>query len=241
MARLGMLAAIVAAAALGLASPASAQDVTVIHGRVTIDDAPAPAGTEVNVVAQDGTVVGAGVTGTGGLDPDQYRVDIQSTSNLEGQTVSLVLPGFEQREQAVAVFAANRAREVDIQASTPGATPTPTAPPSPTPTSTPTPTPTPEPSLGTTVFTGLVTLDFVPAPAETAIRIALEDGSLLALGATETDGLAPNEYAIEVPATLERQGLRVIIDVIGAEVPLAGDRRIPRQRDDPSQYRGLHA
>ena len=107
------------AAALALTSGlASAQGVTVLAGTVTIDGQAAPAGTEVTVSLQDGTAVGTGITGSSGLPANQYRIDIQTTAALEGQTVNLNVAGTTQAAQATAVLSANLARTVDIVATT---------------------------------------------------------------------------------------------------------------------------
>jgi len=100
-----------------LAATAVAQGVTVFTGSVTIDGAPAPAETTVNVTLQSsGAVIGTGTTGGAGFAVNQYRIDIQATGALEGQTVNLVVPGTLQATQATAVFNANVVRAVNIVA-----------------------------------------------------------------------------------------------------------------------------
>ena len=132
-----------------LPSLASAQGVTVFTGFVTIDGSPAPPATVVEISRSDGTVLRIGISGTAGLANNQYRIDIQSTTDLEGQTVSYSVVGKIVSPPVTAVFRANRVIRKDISAVstvTPTATPTPTVTPTPTATPTPTPTPTPSPT-----------------------------------------------------------------------------------------------
>ena len=110
-----VLAAAVLAMAL-FAAVASAQGVTIFTGTVTLGGAAAPAGTAVNVTLQDGTVIGTGTTGAGGLAADQYRIDIQATAALENQTVNVNAVGNSQTVQATAVFNANRVLTVNLDA-----------------------------------------------------------------------------------------------------------------------------
>ena len=107
------------------AAVASAQGVTVFTGTVNLDGADAPSGTVVNVALQDGTVVGTGTAGSGDLAAGQYRIDIQSPTALENQTVNINVAGSEQAVQAIASFSANRVRTVNVTATT-LPTPTPT-------------------------------------------------------------------------------------------------------------------
>ena len=110
-------AGVLTAAALALAvAVVSAQGVTVFTGTVTIDGQPAPAGTQVSVTLQDGTVVGSGFTGSSGLDADQYRIDIQATASLAGQTVNVIVAGASQAAQATEVFSAGRVFSVNVVA-----------------------------------------------------------------------------------------------------------------------------
>ncbi|MCH8195785.1 MAG: hypothetical protein IIB12_06885, partial [Chloroflexi bacterium] len=107
---------LVLVATLGLlATTVSAQGgVTVFFGDVTIDGAAAPAGTQVEIVLPDGTVIGTSTTGAGGLAPDQYRVDIQANASFIGQTVSIRVVGSDPGSAATATFASNRAISRDI-------------------------------------------------------------------------------------------------------------------------------
>ena len=106
------------------------QGVTVITGRITNDDQPAPEGTTVQAALLDGTIIGAGVSGASGLDPDQYRIDIQAAAALEAQTFTVVAVIDGQASPPTgaptATFVANRVLTVDISAQTPpAATPAP--------------------------------------------------------------------------------------------------------------------
>lgn len=163
MPRLRLVAACVALLlGIGLfGAVASAQGVTVFTGRVTISGAAAPAGTTVNISIQGGAVIGTGKTGDPalGLAADQYRIDIQATPQLEGQTVVVEAAGKTHPTPAVATFRANRLFTLNVAATTapsatataPAASPTatsvpPTATPTPPPTATPTPPPTATPT-----------------------------------------------------------------------------------------------
>ena len=113
------IASIIVAAALALTSGVvSAQGVTVLTGAVIVDGQPAPVDTQVSVSFQDGTVVGTGITGSGGLALNQYRIDVQMTGALEGRTVNIDVAGTFQDIQATTVLSANRVRTVDIFAAT---------------------------------------------------------------------------------------------------------------------------
>ena len=105
---------------------ALAEGVTVFTGSVTLNGTAAPAGTVVNVTTSTGIVIGTGITcpspcgGSGGFAANQYRIDIQATPALEGQTVNLIVPGTSQATPASAVFNANFPRFVNIVATTTG-------------------------------------------------------------------------------------------------------------------------
>ena len=90
--------------------------VTIFTGTVTIDKATAPAGTRVEVTTEDGTVIGRGTTGGGGLVADQYRINLGSLPELEDETVSLVVAGRFRSTPAKVPLQANRVNSVDIQA-----------------------------------------------------------------------------------------------------------------------------
>jgi len=66
--------------------------IAVFTGRVTIDGAPAPVGTVVLLALQSsGEQLGQGRTGNGGLDPDQYRIDVQQSAVAPGAIVEFSL------------------------------------------------------------------------------------------------------------------------------------------------------
>ncbi len=128
--------------------------VTVVTGSVTIDGAAAPAATTVEAVFNNG-VIGTTTTGQAGFQPNQFRIDIQASANLEGQVVTLRVPSQTTPTPATFTFAANRVFQVNIaavRAAPPTATPVPpTATPVP-PTATPVPpTATPVPPTATPV------------------------------------------------------------------------------------------
>ncbi len=121
--RLGAMAMALAVATLLAAAPAaSAQGVTVITGAVTIDGAPAPAGTLVRISLADGTEIASATTGTNGLMAHQYRADLEANSAWEGRTivVQALVDGALSPSTGppTATFAANRVLSVDIAAST---------------------------------------------------------------------------------------------------------------------------
>ncbi len=104
------IAIIVAAMALALIpAVVSAQGATTFYGNVTIDGQRAPSGTTVVVTQADGTELGRGTTGEGSFAADQYRIEIQATPGLDGQTVNMGVPETSQAIQATAVFERNRA------------------------------------------------------------------------------------------------------------------------------------
>ena len=121
----GALVAAIMALVLSLAVAVVPIGVTVFTGLVTINGAAAPAGTTVNVTLQSsGAVIGTGTTGAvfpdGALAANQYRLDIQATSALEGQTVNLTVPGTSQSTPTTPVLNANVVRNRDIVATTTG-------------------------------------------------------------------------------------------------------------------------
>ncbi len=135
---------------LGSLVSAQSTGVTVFHGLVTLDGAAAPAGTTVEIVLEDGTLVGSGQTGAGALATNQYRIDVQATPSLESVTVQIRITGSATASPVTRQFRANRVFNVDIAA---GVAPTPvppTATPVP-PTPTPRPTATPVPPTATPV------------------------------------------------------------------------------------------
>ncbi len=81
-ARIIVIALLLVGTLAALSSMAPAQGVNVITGRVTVNGAPAPAMTVVQVSLEDGTLLGSGATGAGGLDDDQYRIDVQVTGSV---------------------------------------------------------------------------------------------------------------------------------------------------------------
>ena len=129
--------------------------VTVVTGSVTIDGAAAPAGTTVEAVFNNG-VIGTTTTGLPGFQPNQYRIDIQASGNLENQVVTLRVPGQTTPTPATFTFSGNRLFQVNVaavRAAVPTATPVPpTATPVPPPTATSVPpTATPVPPTATPV------------------------------------------------------------------------------------------
>ena len=96
----------------------SAQGVTVVTGKVTSDGNPIGAGTVVQVMLQDGTVIGVGFTGNQGFDSNQYRIDIQSTPSLQGQVIfaRAVVGGIAKPEAnpSGAVFTAGQVLTINV-------------------------------------------------------------------------------------------------------------------------------
>ncbi len=110
------------------AAPASAQGVTVFTGSVTSDGNPVSAGILVQVMLQDGTVIGLGATGNQGFAINEYRVDVQSTPSLQGQIVYVraVIGGVSKPEAnpPAVIFAAGQLLTVNVPiSSVPGAVP----------------------------------------------------------------------------------------------------------------------
>ncbi len=139
---------------------------SVFTGRVTIDGAPAPANTRVQLSLQaTGALVGESLTGSSGLAADQYRIDVQSTGVQPNATLEFSLEGVVTTEKPTATFVANFViiTQLDFISGTP--TPVPTATPVP-PTATavpPTATPTVVPPTATAVPSTAT-----PAPPPTA-------------------------------------------------------------------------
>ena len=140
--------------------------IAVFTGRVTIDGAPAPAGTVVRLTLQSsGAQLGLGRTGNGGLAPDQYRIDVQQSEVAPGAVVEFALvdpatgavrPTLERptaTNRANFVITTNLSFTLGAATPTPRpvatATPVPTPTPTAVPTATPTPTPTPIPPTAT--------------------------------------------------------------------------------------------
>lgn len=151
-----LLAALIMVAILpGLVA---AQGATVITGFVTINGAPAPAGTTVTVAlaSAPNTVLGTGTTGVNGLAANQYRVDISVTDNsLEGKPIRISAASVF----ATATFETNHRLDVNLSQAVPTATPVP-------PTATPVPpTPTPQPPATATPVPPTPT----PVPTATAV------------------------------------------------------------------------
>lgn len=107
------------------AAVASAQGVTVVTGRVTVGGSPSAAGQAVTVSLADGTAIGTGTTGAGGLAADQYRVDIQATSTLEGKTASVTAAGVALTAPATFAFSSNRVFTINLSGSVAAPVPTP--------------------------------------------------------------------------------------------------------------------
>ena len=78
---------------------------SVFTGRVTIDGAPAPANTRVQLSLQaTGALVGESLTGSSGLAADQYRIDVQSTGVQPNATLEFSLEGVVTTEKPTATY-----------------------------------------------------------------------------------------------------------------------------------------
>ena len=66
---------------------------------------------------------------------------------------------------------------------------------------------------GKTVFTGAVTIDGGPATAETQVRVALDDGSVLGTAFTGDVGLKPDHYRLELTSWADLEGRTVVISL----------------------------
>ena len=110
-------------------TPASvAVGITVYTGHVSIDGQPAPAFTVVQVLLEDGTVLGTGATGTNGLAASQYRIDVQAHATWANRAVQFQVRQHEVTDPVTVTFAAGHIFAVDLLATTlPPPTPTPTA------------------------------------------------------------------------------------------------------------------
>lgn len=153
---ISVLFALIFGVALLLPATVSAQGgVTVIFGHVTIDGAPAPAGTNVRV-SRGATIVTTVQTGVAqGSAVNFYRADINATGDLENQTLTIQAivngnPSPASNPPSV-VFKGNLALNVDVAAvSGPPATPTPV------PTATPVPPPPGPAAITLSPTTGIV-------------------------------------------------------------------------------------
>ena len=135
------------AAPLGQGAPDGA---TVVYGTVTMDGAPAPAGTQVSVLI-DGLSVGTAKTGENSQPSSGYRIDIQAYSSFSNKTATVLVAGTNPASAPTFSFQLSTAKKVDLAVSTQVPTPTPIPPtavpptpvlPTPTPTSTAAPQPT---------------------------------------------------------------------------------------------------
>ena len=197
---IALLVVLLALVALGIA-PAlvSAQGgVAVFTGRITIDDAPAPAGTVVQLTLQSsGERLGLSHTGSGGLAPNQYRIDVQASAvGGPGAIVELSLIDGATgdvrptAEKPTAMYRANFVITTNLSF-TLSAPATPTATAAPTPTATPVPTAAPVPTP-TTAPTATAVPTATPAP--TATRIPTSTAFPTAVPPTATT--APEPTAI---------------------------------------------
>ena len=194
-----------------LGSQGSAQGgVTVLTGTVTIDGAPAPQSTVVQAALADGTIVGTSATGLSGLSADQYRIDVQASSAVEGQQVTFSVQGATVSPAVTAIFRVNRVIWVDIAASTGAPVPTATAMPRPTAGQ--------GPAQGATVLTGTVTIDGAPAPQFTVVQAALADGTIVGTSATGLSGFSAGQYRIDIQVSSALDGQQVTFSVQGATV-----------------------
>ena len=79
---------------------------------------------------------------------------------------------------------------------------------------------------GVTVITGAVTIDGVPAPAGTLVRISLADGTgtEIAIATTGTTGLMAHQYRADVVSSSAWEGQTVIVQALvdGALSPSTG-------------------
>ena len=180
--------------------------IAVFTGRVTIDGAPAPAGTVVRLALQSsGAELGLGRTGNGGLDPDQYRIDVQQSAVAPGAVVefSLVDPATgavrPTLERPTAVNRANFVITTDLNFTLGAVTPTPrpaaTATPVPTPTPTAVPTATPTPTATPVPPTATPTPTPTPFPTSTPFPTAVPTST-----PPPTATPAPEPTATPVPA-----------------------------------------
>ena len=183
LARLAALAGLLVV--ILLPQVASAQGgIAVFTGRVTIDGAPAPAGTVVQLALQSsGERLGLGRTGNAGLDSDQYRIDVQQSAVAPGAIVefSLIDPATgavrPTLEKPTAMNRANFVITTDLSFTLGAETPTPrpvaTATPVPTPTPTAVPTATPTPTATPIPPTATPTPTPTPFPTSTPFPTAV--------------------------------------------------------------------
>ncbi len=236
---------------------------TIFTGFVTIDGAPAPEETVIVIMLDDGKLLDVAFTGLGNLDSNQYRLEVEYSPDLENRTVLILFRDrrISQIEPIAVIFKANATIEADLAGisvgqvltPTPTMTPIPTIIPTVTPSATPTAIPTATPSTSdqesVVVFTGHVSIDGLPAPERTFVKIVLEDGRLLDVGFTGKGNLDPDQYAIfvdaspefengvvfislvELPSTPEtatfRAGVVVVVDIIGSSVSTALPAIVP--------------
>ena len=70
---------------------------------------------------------------------------------------------------------------------------------------------------GVTVFTGTVTLNGAAAPAGTAVNVTLQDGTVIGIGTTTgANGLAADQYRIDIQATAALENQTVNINAVGS-------------------------
>ena len=149
--------------------------VTVVYGTVTVDGAPARAGTQVSVLI-DGQSVGTAKTGENSQPSNGYRINMQGYNSYSNKTVTVLVAGTNPANAPTFPFQLNRAEKVDLAVSTQAATATP-LPPTPTPLP---PTPTPVPTAPSTA---------VPVPTVTATAVVAKKGC----GDVNVDGIVDSK------------------------------------------------
>lgn len=120
-----LAAASLLAAALLVPGRALAQGgITVVTGLVTSNGQPAPSGTVVLVTLPTGVAVGVALTGQTGFAANQYRIDLPTTTGLDGQLlrVQALINGAAQPVVATApaiTFASNRVFTINVNVADP--------------------------------------------------------------------------------------------------------------------------
>ena len=157
---------------LVLAGTALAQQgASVIYGNAFLDGKAVPAGTPIELVLTDGTLIDTQVTGTAAngaplTSPNQYRFDIQPSATYEGKVMLVRVKNSAPSSATQITFrAGNLFANIDIQALTAQPTPTPTPVPTATPTPTPAPTATPTPTATPVPPTATPTATPIPPTA----------------------------------------------------------------------------
>jgi hypothetical protein len=216
------LAAVMVLGSVAIAAAAPSTGVMVLHGFVMIDGMPAPKGTVVKAKLGDHTEIANTTTGLDGMAANQWRLDIQISREWEGAPVYLKANGASGNLASV-TLQANRARGVDLTGYSNGYpmglhSPIRAAAQS------------DAMSAGVTVFHGWVTVNGKAAPKGTVVTASIGK-AVLGSSATGENGLAANQYRMDVQSAAWMQDKTVSLSIDGkqmATATFAANRAISR-------------